>query len=144
MIQDAVWAGLLPKHLLETRLAAVIETDLGALDDEDQATAKLYVQKAAQAADEAWQQTVGGLQGPSVADPTIASLEHPSSVSQDEDSDDVDFSAPQLQAQLSRLTDQTRLKRLKSTLFSKEAWQQVARMRRLVPHACLPQVALSL
>ena len=80
MIQDAVWAGLLPKHPLETRLAAVIETAtsiyLSALVDEDQATATLYVQKAAQAADEAWQRTVGGLQGPSVAH-TIASLEHP-------------------------------------------------------------------
>ena len=41
---------------------------LSALDDEDQA--KLYVQKAAQAADEAWQQTSGGLQGPNVVYPT--------------------------------------------------------------------------
>ena len=93
---------------------------------------KLYVQKAAQAADEAWQQ-IGGLQGPGVANPTIASLEHPSSASQDEDSDDMDFSAPrksrlsapQLQAQLSRLTDRTRLGRLKNTLLSQSAWQQV-------------------
>ena len=73
MIQDAVRAGLLPKSPLETLLAAVIETAtstyLSALDDEDQATAKLYVQKATQAADEAWQQTIGGLQGPSVANP---------------------------------------------------------------------------
>ena len=57
MLQDAVTAGLLPKQHLETRLAAVIETALStnfdALDDEDKATAKLYVQKAAQAADEA-------------------------------------------------------------------------------------------
>ena len=54
-IQDRVTAGLLPKHPLETRLAAVIETALctylDALDDEDKATAKLNVQKAAQAAD---------------------------------------------------------------------------------------------
>ena len=39
MIQDAVWAGLPPKHTLETRLAAVIETAtstyLSAFDDED-------------------------------------------------------------------------------------------------------------
>ena len=53
---------------LETHLAAVIETALStclnALDDEEKATAKLYVQKAAQAAEEAWQQIVGGLQGP--------------------------------------------------------------------------------
>ena len=57
MIQDAVTAVLLPKQPLETGLAAVIETAtstyLGALDDEDRATAKLYVQKAVQAAEEA-------------------------------------------------------------------------------------------
>ena len=57
MIQDAVTPGILPKHPLQTRLAAVIETAtstyLEALDDDDRATAKLYVQKAAQAADEA-------------------------------------------------------------------------------------------
>ena len=50
-------AGLLPKQPLETRLAAIIDTAtticLGALDDEDKATAKLHIQKAAQAADEA-------------------------------------------------------------------------------------------
>ena len=75
MIQDAVVAGFLPKQPLETRhnpprsprwrrpLAAVIETAtsayLDALDSEDQAMAKLYVQKAAQEASEAaWQQTI--------------------------------------------------------------------------------------
>ena len=113
MIQDGVTARLLPKNLLETRLAAVIETALStyldALDDEDKATAKLlYVQKAAQAAEEARQQTFGGLQGPSVTNPTVADLEHPSSTCQDADSEDTDFSAPrksrlsapQLQAQL--------------------------------------------
>ena len=83
---------------------------------------KLYVQKAAQAEDEAWQQTMGGLLGPSGTNPTVASLEHPSSASKEEDSDDMDFlaprksrlSGPQLQAQLSRLTDQSRLRRLKT------------------------------
>ena len=57
------------------------------------------------------------------------------SASQDEHSEDMDFSAPpksrlsapQIQLQLSRLTDRTRLRRLKSTLLSKGAWQQ-ARM----------------
>ena len=70
---------------------------------------------------------------------TVAVLEHPSSASQDEDSEDMDFSAtrksrlgaPQLQAQLSRLTDRTRLGRLKSTLLSKCAWQQVTRIEDL-------------
>ena len=83
---------------LEIRLAAAIETaistNFGALDDEDKATAKLYVQKADQAADEAWQQTVGGLQGPSVTKPTGSALEHPSSTSEDDDSEDTDFTAP--------------------------------------------------
>ena len=49
MIQDAIWAGLPPKHALKARLAAVIDTAtstyLSAFDDEGQATAKLYVQK---------------------------------------------------------------------------------------------------
>ena len=62
MIRDTVWAGLLPEQILETRLSEVIETAtstyLSALDRNEQATAKLYVQKAAQVADEAWLQTV--------------------------------------------------------------------------------------
>ena len=96
--QGGVTACILPKHLQESRLAAVIETALSAcldaLDDEDKATAKLYVQKAAQAADEACQQTIGGLQGPGVTYPTVSALEHPNSASQGEDSEDMDFSAP--------------------------------------------------
>ena len=110
-------------------MAAVIEASVStffdALDDEDKVTAKLYVQKAAQAAEEAWQQTIGGLQGLSVTNPAVAALEHSSSASQDENSEDMDFSAPrkrlnapQLQAQLSRLTDRTQLGRLKSTRLS--------------------------
>ena len=119
MIRDAVWAGLLLEQILETATS----TYLSALDSDEQARAKLYVQKAAQAADEAWQQTIAGLQRPGVANPTIASLAHPSSASQNEDNDDMDFSAPQksrlsapqLQAQLSRLTGRTRLGRLKNS-----------------------------
>ena len=123
MIRDAVWAGPLPDQILEARLSEVIETAtstfLSALDSDGQATAKLYVQTAAQEADEAWQQTIARLQGPGVANPAIASLENPSSASQD-DSDDMDFSAPQksrlnapqLQVQLSRLHDRSRLRRL--------------------------------
>ena len=42
---------------------------LEALDDEDRATAKLYVKKAAQAADEAWQHTVDGYNEPIVTNP---------------------------------------------------------------------------
>ena len=63
MIRDAVLAGLLPEQLLETRLPKVIEnasTYLSALDNDEQATARLFIQKAAQAADESWQHTVSG------------------------------------------------------------------------------------
>ena len=131
MIRDAVWAGLLPEQILEARLSEVIETATStypsALDNDEQATAKLYVQKAAQAADEAWQQTIAGLQGPGVANPTTALPGTPQlPPPRMEDSDDMDFSAPrksrlsapQLQAQLSRLTDRSRLRRLKDTLLS--------------------------
>ena len=63
----------------------------------------------------------------------MSDLEHRSSASQDEDSEDVDFSAPrksrpsapQLQAQLSRLCDRTRPRRLKNS------WQQVRRIEDL-------------
>ena len=41
------------------------------------------------------------------------------------------LSGPQLQAQLSRLTDLSRLRRLKDTLLSKGAWQQVIRIEDL-------------
>ena len=57
MIHDAVTAGLHPKQPLVTRLGVVIEAatspDLEALDGEEKGTAKLYIQKAAQAADKA-------------------------------------------------------------------------------------------
>ena len=71
MIGDAVLAGLLSEQLLETRLSEVTETAistyLSALDNDEQATARLFIQKAAQAADESWQHTVSGQQGPGVA-----------------------------------------------------------------------------
>ena len=91
MKQEAVMACFLPKQSLETRLAVIIDTATTtypeALDDEDKATAKLHVQRAAQAADEAWQQTIEGDNGPVVTNPTVSELEHPSSASQDDDDD---------------------------------------------------------
>ena len=90
-------------NLWKLAWAAIIETAIstyiGALDDEDKATAR-------------------------VAGPTVAALEHSSSTSQEDDSEDMDFSAPrksrlgapQLQAQLSLVT-----------LLSKAAWQQATR-----------------
>ena len=53
MIRDAVLAGLLREQLLETRLSEVIETAtstyLSALDNDEQETARLFIQRAAQA-----------------------------------------------------------------------------------------------
>ena len=80
MIRDAVLAGLLPEQLLETRLSEVIETAtstyLRALDNDEPATAQLFIQKAAQAADDSWQHTVSVQQGLNVAGPSNASLGH--------------------------------------------------------------------
>ena len=89
---------------METRLP-------DALDSNEQATARLYVQKAAQGGRQSLAAEHFGTAGTGVTNPTIASLEHPGSASQEEDSDGMDFSAPrksrlcapQLQAQLSRL-----------------------------------------
>ena len=72
--------------------------------------------------------------------PTVSELGHPSSASKDEDSEDMDFSstlrksrlsAPQLQAQLSRLSDWTRLRRLKNTPLARRVRQQVTRIEDL-------------
>ena len=102
MIRDAVAAGLLPEQPLVARLAAVVEaattTHLQALDDEDKASANLYIQKAAQAADEAWQQTAEGHNGPTVTNPTVSEIEHSSSASQDDDDSDVKYVQPSQEA----------------------------------------------
>ena len=110
LIQDALMDGLLPKRpCLAAMIEAATTTYLEALDDEDRATAKLHVQRAGQAGDEAWQQTVEGHNGPSVTNPTVSEIEQSCSASRDDDDDDVEFtsaprksrlSAPQLQAQL--------------------------------------------
>ena len=127
MIQDAVMAGLLPKHHLETRLASVIETAtstyLQALDGEDRATAKLY-DSASEAADEAWQQTVDGHNGPSLRtrqcqrSNTAARLLKTTTVTIwifSSTPRESPLGAPQLQAQLSRLFNRTGLRRRKNT-----------------------------
>ena len=128
-------SGLLPNQPVEMRMDARIEAAtaayLQALDDSEKATAWLYLQKAAQAADESWQQTVHGHNGPTVTNPTVSEIEQSGSASQDDDDSELDFSphlksrlnAPQLQAQLSRLSDTTRMRRLKDALHSKGAWQ---------------------
>ena len=132
---------------LVTHLAADIEaattTYLEALDGEEKPTAKLNIQKAAKSANEAWQQTVQRHNGPTVTNPRVSEIELNSSVSRDygDDDDDLELtsasprkknrlSAPQLQAQLSRLSDRTRLRRLK-TLCSKGAGHHVTRIEDL-------------
>ena len=118
MIHDAVWAGLLPMQpwrLAKAPLMMKIKPRRSCM----------FRRRLRQQT----KQTLGGLQGPSV--------ENPSSASQDDDSEDMDFSAPresrliapQLQAQLSRLTDRTRPRRPKSTLHSKGAWQKTCATR---------------
>ena len=63
MIRDEVCAGLLLEQTFGARLSEVIETatstHLSAIGSDEQATTKLYGRKAAQATDEAWQQTSG-------------------------------------------------------------------------------------
>ena len=142
--QDAATAKLLPKQPLATRLGADIEAANAAhLDTHDGAkktTAGLCLQKTAEAASKSWHQAVQGHSGPAVPNPTISECEQSSSASQDDDDDSERtspptrkkrLSAPQLQAQLARLSDRTRLRRLKDTLHSKGAWQQVTRIEDL-------------
>ena len=82
-------------------------SDLGALNDSENPTSRLYLQNAAQAADEGWQQIVQGHNGSTVTRTTIPDVEQTGLTSQH---DDADFeptfallrrgrlSAPQLQA----------------------------------------------
>ena len=78
MILDGVTAGLLPKQPHRNTLGRSHRHSPlhlpGALDDKDKATAKLYVQKAVQAAEAAWQQTIGGLQKPHSISPRTSQL----------------------------------------------------------------------
>ena len=152
MIQDELWAGLLPEHPLKTRLARRSSKQppppisAHSMSDE-QATAKLSVQKAAQTA---WQQTNLRTAGAGVTNPIVGIPRRDlGPASQDKPSDVMDFSAPrksqlsapQLQAQLSRLTDRTRLRRLKNTLPLQRSLAAGDKNLRPVPYAGLPQVA---
>ena len=79
MIRAAAAAGLLPEQPLLTRLDAKVEAAsaafLDAIDDSENPTARQHLHKAAQAADEAWQQAVEGHKGPTITNPTIPELE---------------------------------------------------------------------
>ena len=140
-IGGAATAGVLPEQplpALGTSVEAASAAFLDALDYEN-LTAKLYLQKAAHAADESWQQTVQGHNGPT-GNPTIPDIEQSGSTSQHDD-DDFEpafapprrgrLNAPQLQEQLFGLSDRTRLRRWKGTLVTKGAWQQATRIEDL-------------
>ena len=73
MIRDATTAGLLTEQPLGARLDNLVEAastaSLDTLDDGEKVTAQLYLQNAAQAADEEWQQIVPGPQWPNGHEP---------------------------------------------------------------------------
>ena len=128
MIHDAVMAGLLPKHPLETRFAVeppppATKPSMTKTELRPSSTFKKRPR---------WQMRRGSKQLTDTMGSRSKPDSVPSSASQDEDSDDMDFSAPrrsrlsapQLQAQLSRLFDRTRQKRLKNTLHSKGTWHE--------------------
>ena len=99
MIRDATLAGLFPEQPLAARLDTLIETasiaSLDTLDDsEKKLTAQLYLHKAAQAADEAWQQNCTRSQGNgrTVTNPTIC--RHSDSTSQHDDDGDENTNVP--------------------------------------------------
>ena len=137
MIRDATAGGLLPEQPLPARLSTLIEfvdtAFLDAFDDSERPTARVYLQKAAQAADESWQQPVQGYNSPTVTNTTVPEFEQASQ--DDDDHSEPTFapprksclSAPQLQAQLSLLSDRTQLRK-KHTLHTTGAWQQITRI----------------
>ena len=117
MIQGAATAGLWPEQPLLARLDTVIETAttafFDALDTSEKPTTWLHLQKATQAADDSWLPTNVGTH------PTVPEIEQSGLASKHDDDDSEPtfekkrLSAPQLQAQLSRLSDRTRLRRFK-------------------------------
>ena len=86
MFQGATTAGVLPEKLLLARLDTLIETAiLEALENSENPTARLHLQKAAQAADDSWQQTIQGHTGPTIASPTVPEIEQSGLESQHDD-----------------------------------------------------------
>ena len=138
-------------HAWPQSLKQPLSTYLDAVDDEDEAMAKLYVQKAAQSAEEAWLQTVGGLQGPCVTNPTVAAFEfeHPSPAMKtvrtriSQRPGRADSVRRSSKRSFHRQTDRTRLRRVKDTLLSKKgAWQQGTRIEDLCHTHVSHQAAL--
>ena len=88
MIRNAAPVGLLPEQPLLARLDAVVEPPSSA------PLKTLGTKKAAQAADEAWQQTVQGDTGPTLTNPTIPDVEQTGLTSQHDDDDSEPTFAP--------------------------------------------------
>ena len=112
----------------------LLETATTAFVDSEKADADRYLQKGALLAEQAWQQTLRGNRGPSVAGPVLSDGGHggplPMGVDEEEGTSldtvrgELGNSAPQLQPQLSQLKDSAELRLLKVTLESTGAWQQ--------------------
>ena len=89
MIRDAVWEGLHPEQILEARLSEVIDTatstNLRALDNDELSNREVVCS-------EGRQQTIGRLHGPVSQTRPSHPSNIPSSASQDENSDEMDFS----------------------------------------------------
>ena len=87
----AATAGLLPEQPLFARLDAFVEASsaafLGALEDSENRTATLHLQKAAKLADEAWRQTAQGHNGLTITSPTIPDVAQTGLASKHDDDD---------------------------------------------------------
>ena len=92
MIRDATVAGPISAEPLLARVEDLVDTAsaaiLDALDDSEKHTAHLYLQTAAQAAEETWQQIAQSHIGPSMEGPAIAETDQTDPTSQGDD--DVD------------------------------------------------------
>ena len=148
MIQDAVWAGLLPEHLLETRLAAVIETaastHLSALGDEDWATPSCMFRKRPRQQTKSGRRTVAANNsvstGPASRTRQWQNLNIPVRLLKMTTAKIWIFLRPLGRADSVNRSSKrgfhgcltgTGLRRLKNTLNSKGAWQQVTRIEEL-------------
>ena len=134
MIRNAATAELLPQQPLRLLDLCCLGSFPDNFGDSESTTAQLYLRRAAQAADGLGSKSCRG-RNAVVPNPTIAEVEQTSRALRNEDEED----EVQLQAQLSRWLDRTRLRCLKIKLQDKGAWQQRAR----IEDACLAQATFS-
>ena len=138
MIRNATNTRLVAAPLLLIRLDALVEDAAAAfletLDDSERATALLYLPKADRAANGAFEQVAQEHHGPAVVGPTVADVQCADpTLQKDADGEQITnasarrrrLNALQLKTQVSRLSDRTKLRRLKHSLQAKRKWQQV-------------------